>query len=274
MKRSFRNVALATVGILALMTTFAAADLLTRGKLFLSADKATYIGYESGTLTIVIDNTTMVTATSSGLTFNVTPTATTLAATTGNITTGNITTVNSTDLLAAAGAGTVTTSGTTVAEEHGDSVWHYTTLTLTAFAVGTSGDAEALALGASLYTFPAGNIAVDGSSIVGAVTAAISATSDTPELCLGTATGTGAQATCGAVSAAVESIGGPFVLTNVAGDTATDGGVGATSNTVGLLVPTAGSHVVYLNVADTWADVTAAGAVTFTGVVTIKWRVI
>ena len=170
--------------------------------------------------------------------------------------------------------GTVTTSGTTVAEETIVGDEHIVKLTLTDFAIGTSGDAAALALGASLYTMPAGDKLVEGSSIIGAVTAAISVTTDTPEIGLGTVAGTGVNATLGAQATTTENIGGPFVLTNVAGNTATDGGVGAASNTTGLLVPTADSGVVYLNLADTWADVTAAGACTFTGVVTLKYRVI
>lgn len=170
--------------------------------------------------------------------------------------------------------GTVTTSATTVAEETIVGDEHTVKLTCTDFAIGTSGDAAALALGASLYTMAAGAKMVLDSSIIGAVTAAISVTTDTPEIGLGTTVASGVQATLGAVNAACENIGGPFVLTSVDGTDTTDGGVGATSNTTGLLVAAADSGVVYLNLADTWADVTAAGACTFTGVVTLKYRVI
>lgn len=47
----------------------------------------------------------------------------------------------------------------------------------------------------------------------------------------------------------------------------------SSSFTSNILIKTTGgkSHDLYLNAAVAWADVTAAGALTFTGVVTIKW---
>ncbi|BAQ16102.1 hypothetical protein [Methyloceanibacter caenitepidi] len=175
-------------------------------------------------------------------------------------------------LLTTTGVGAVTTEATTDVEEHGDGMFHITKLTLTDFAMGSSGDGANLALGASLYTFPAGAIMVEDSSIVGTINADISVQTDTPEVGLGTVVGAGVQATLGAVNAACENIGGPFAAASV-----NDGavaGAGAASNTTGLYIAESGglSHVVYLNAADGWADVTAAGPVTFTGVVTLKWR--
>ncbi|MCA9340679.1 MAG: hypothetical protein KDA17_07215, partial [Candidatus Saccharibacteria bacterium] len=128
-------------------------------------------------------------------------------------------------VISGTGNGTVTTAATTTAVEYGDEINHTTKLTLADFAVGTSGDNASLAIGASLYTFPAGEILVENVSVVGAITADISVTTDTPEFGLGTTVGSGANATLGAVDAAAENVAGPFVATNVAGDTATDGGV-------------------------------------------------
>lgn len=157
---------------------------------------------------------------------------------------------------------------TVVADERTVGDQHFTKLTLTDFAVGTSGDAAALALGALLYTLPAGAVLVEDASVIGALTADISVTTDTPEFGIGNVVGEGAVATLGEVDAGAENVAGPFVATNVAGDTDTDGGVTASF----LLIPAADPHTLYFNVADTWANVTAAGAVTFTGVVTLRWR--
>ena len=167
--------------------------------------------------------------------------------------------------------GTVTTSGTTtLTEETVIGGLHTVQLDLTDFAVGTSGDGAALALGASLYTLPAGDIIIEGCVVRGALTGDISVTTDTPEFGLGTTVGSGVNATLGAVDADCENVCGPWVATNVAGDTPTDGG----SDAQGTYIATAGDHVIYFNVADTWADVTAAGAVTFTGYVVLKYRVL
>src|SRR5690242_18395147 len=62
------------------------------------------------------------------------------------------------NILTASSVGTVTTSATTVAEEHGDAINHFTKLTMTAFAVGTGADNASLGIGAKFYTFPAGTI--------------------------------------------------------------------------------------------------------------------
>ena len=166
-------------------------------------------------------------------------------------------------------AGTVTTPATTVAVEYGDAINHVTKLTLTGFVVDDSGDNANLAIGASLYTFPAGDILVDNASFVGGVTAAISITTDTPEVGIGTVIGSGANAT---LSTTGEDIleGGGVVAPDVAG---TSFGKGST-RTFPLFIAAAGglSHEIFLNIADGWADVAAAGEVTVDGVITISWR--
>ena len=169
------------------------------------------------------------------------------------------------------GAGTVTTGATTVATELGDGINHVTKLTMTAFAVGTSGDNASLGIGAKFYTLPAGTMMVENASIVGGLTAAISNTAQTPEIGIGTVIASGAVAVLGG-TATFENVFEGTAVADVAGTTfqGVDNPNGATSSP--LLITSAGSHDLFLNVAVAWADVTAAGAVTFTGVITVKWR--
>lgn len=174
-----------------------------------------------------------------------------------------------------ANVGTPGSQTTVNVDEYGDSINHTTVLTLSSFAVGTSGDNASLGFGALLYTFPAGIIRVTDASFVGlGITAAISATTDTPEVGLGTVVATGAIATLGAGAATMENIlegGTPAIAPNVAGG-AINASRGSNTNLGGLIIPAASVHTVYLNVADGWADVTAAGAVTASGVVVINWQ--
>lgn len=196
-------------------------------------------------------------------------TATGAIAAAGNISSdGSITGANS---LTTTAVGTVTTAATTVAEEHGDGVWHLTKLTMTAFAVGTSGDNASLGIGAKFYTLPAGTMMVENASIVGGLTAAISNTAQTPEIGIGTVIASGAVAVLGG-TATFENVFEGTAVADVAGASfqGVDNPNGATSSP--LVILTAGSHDLFLNAAVAWADVTAAGAVTFTGVITIKWR--
>lgn len=175
--------------------------------------------------------------------------------------------------------GTVTTAATTTAVEYGNGADHFTKLTLTNFAVGTSGDNAALAFGAKFYTFPAGAILVESATIAGGLTAAISVTTDTPEVGIGTVVATGAAATL--TTATWEDIvdggaagltGGDAIAPDVAG---TAFYKGQTFTTGVIIKPTGGkARDLFLNVADTWANVTAAGAVTFTGVITLKWQLV
>jgi hypothetical protein len=151
-------------------------------------------------------------------------------------------------------------------------------LTLSAFALGNSGDNANLAIGAQIFEFPAGPILVTGAEIYGGVTAAISLTTDTPEIGLGTTVGTGAVATLSTTmediidGGAAGYIGGIAVCPDVAGGLVAKGMLATSKG--GVYIATSGgkAHTVFLNVADGWADVTAAGAVTFTGTVTLEWK--
>jgi hypothetical protein len=192
--------------------------------------------------------------------------------------TGAFTTISATsDITNSSGVGTVTTSSTTAVEERGDGIEHVTKLTMTAFAVGTSGDAAALGIGAKFYTFPAGTIQVLDASMVGGLTATISITTDTPEVGIGTVIASGAVAVLSGTATFEDIING-----NVGGDgsdTVAPDVAGTTfyknsSFTAPVLIKTSGgkSHDLFLNCAVTWANVAAAGPVTFTGVITLKWR--
>jgi hypothetical protein len=164
--------------------------------------------------------------------------------------------------------GTVTTAATTVVEEHGDSVDHVTKLTLTDFDIGDVGDSAALAIGAKFYTFPAGGIFVENISLDGTITCAGTGyAADTPEVGIGTLIGSGANATLGDVGATAENAWGP-VVAGALDDTAI-GAIKASD----LYIATSGglAHDLFLNAADTWANGTA-GALLFTGVITIRWR--
>jgi hypothetical protein len=170
--------------------------------------------------------------------------------------------------------GTVTTAATTEVEEHGDDLFHYTKLTMTDFAMGTSGDAAAKAIGAKFYTLPAGDFIIENASIVGTVLAAV----DDPaaanaEVGIGTLIASGVQATLGAVDAACENVCGPVVIAAF-DDTAVVGVSVAAGAQPFLRIAASGglARDLFLNAAATWADVTAAGAVTFTGVICLKWR--
>lgn len=176
--------------------------------------------------------------------------------------------------------GTVTTGATTSAVEYGWDRKHITVLTLTAFAVGTSGDNANLAFGASMYTFPAGNIQVDHTSLVGGLTCAISVTTDTPEIGIGTVVASGAAATL--TTATWENLvdggaaGGTTDADTVLPDVAGTAIQKTNLSTIRPIIQASGgaARAVFLNVADGWADVDAAGACTFTGTVTIEWRLL
>lgn len=184
------------------------------------------------------------------------------------------------NILTSANVGTVTTSSTTVAQEHGDAIDHLTKLTMTNFAVGTSGDNGNLAIGAKFYTWPTGfDILVLEATIDGGITAAISVTTDTPEVGIGTTTGTGSVAV---LSSTMENIvdggasGSSVDAAAIAPDVAGTVFRKKSLTTVTPIIKASGgaSRDLYLNVADGWADVDAVGAVTFTGVVTLRWRIV
>jgi hypothetical protein len=177
------------------------------------------------------------------------------------------------------GAGTVTTAATTSAEEFGDGINHVTKLTLTAFSLGNGADNADLAIGAEVYTFPAGDLVIYDSSILGAFTSAASVTTiGDGEYGMGTVVGSTAVDTLAEVGATAENImTGQAVSTYVADGTSTvchSTVTGDTPSANGLIVRASSglAHKLFLNFAATWPDVTAAAGFTFTGVITCRWR--
>ncbi len=176
--------------------------------------------------------------------------------------------------------GTVTTAATTAVVEYGSDIDHVTKLTMTAFSLGTCGDNASLGIGAKFYTFPAGAIVVSQISMLGALTAVVSVTAQTPEIGIGSAVATGAVAVLSGNTTFEEYIDG-----NTSGGTngatvATD--INGTAfyklsrNNLDYIIKTSGgvSHDLFLNAAVAWADVVAAAALKYTGVIIIKWRII
>lgn len=167
----------------------------------------------------------------------------------------------------------VGTAGTAVtAVEYGDSIHHVTKLTL-ASAAYVIGDAAALCDSGvdAIYTFPAGEVVVESvSSQVSISLTTGTPTTDTPEICIGTTAGSGANATCGDEAATLEDLGVTDVAADLAGTVNTLTAIGPTADTAGFVVADAAAHTVYLNICDTWADVDDTAA-TISGDVWIRW---
>lgn len=162
--------------------------------------------------------------------------------------------------------------GTVVAEEHGDGFWHYTKLTLTDFVANDAEPDNAdLAIGELMYTFPAGAIMVEDTSMVVTVTKEGEATIADGEIGMGTTQGATAVDTLGEVAATAEDLHGPIVVTTGEFDGAAVW-AGVTTASGPKYIAAAGAHTAYLNIAATWPDVEPAGEILVNGVVTIKWR--
>jgi|TARA_Y100000034_G_C6905929_1_gene420365 hypothetical protein len=162
--------------------------------------------------------------------------------------------------------------GTNVSDTHyGDGYHHVTVLTLTNADLGSTPGAGNLALGALIYTFPAGahlhsvtygSISLQGDAPVQA---------DTPDVGIGSVVGSGAQNLLSGVGATSEDY--------VTGYTGTD--CNGTADTIDIIGAVAGIHTgislnkdadvkdVYLNAAANWSGATAT--LTATGTVTLKW---
>lgn len=152
--------------------------------------------------------------------------------------------------------GLVGTVGTSIsAVEMGEGNRRRTILTVTApISVVTTPDTAALAGGALIYTFPAGQVIVE--RVYGDFGLDVDDNlndEDTPEVGLGTLIGSGAVATLGAGDAAMEDIWGPHVAAGcdviaVAAD------AGQFVTVPNLIIAGAGAHLVHFNAADTWAN--------------------
>lgn len=158
--------------------------------------------------------------------------------------------------------GTVGTGVT--AQEYGDGQNHYTKLTLSGVPV-TIGDNAALAVGALVYTLPAGAGRLNTiSASVGLTLTTGTPTTDTPDFGVGTVLASGANALLSAAPAGSEDILTGQTMTDIAGTATT---VSADIDTV---FEVAGARTVHVNFADTWADVTDTAA-TADGTIWLWW---
>lgn len=160
-------------------------------------------------------------------------------------------------------------AATVTATEYGDGRSHITKLTLASFAIVT-GDNASLGTGALLYTFPAGALVVEHSSInVGVTLTTGTPTTDTPEIGLGTVIASGA----------VDVLGGTATFENIMAGATTPvladlaGTEELFTHVADLAVEAAAAHTVYLNLADAYADLTDTAA-TVDGTIYIKWTLL
>lgn len=170
--------------------------------------------------------------------------------------------------LGASNVGAVPTGVT--AKEYGDGRNHTTVLTIAMTDAVTVADNAALADGALIYTFPAGDVVVNGATFNVAVNHDSGASAaGAGEMALGSTQSSGANATIGASASTDESFAGPLASVDTADDGVFTAGA-ASGNHVAVLA--AGAHTVYLNIADTWADVTGTALDSdLAGTVTINW---
>jgi hypothetical protein len=171
-------------------------------------------------------------------------------------------------LISSASLGTAGTGVTAV--HYGDGRDITTVLTFSGIAVGAPAGGANLAIGALIYTFPAGahvhsvtymSVALNGPAAIQA---------DTPDIGIGSVIGSGVQALLSGVGATSED----YITGQTAADVNGTATVAMTAATAGALTgislnAAASVKAVHLNVADGWAA--GGGAVTATGTVTLKW---
>ena len=165
--------------------------------------------------------------------------------------------------------------GTCVATEYGDGYHHVTVLTLTDFIIGATNGAVTLAIGNIIYELPAAGVQVISVMEYNIALTVGTVQSDTPEIGIGSAIGTGATATLD--NGTMED----YILSNAWGTTLD----GAAAEVLGPVAPGAGVFTgialnktgdeksIYLNAADTWT-VSITGNLTATGTIKIVWTTI
>jgi len=157
-----------------------------------------------------------------------------------------------------------TAAGTSVTTaEYGTGAHHVTKATFTDLSLG-SVTAANKAIGALLFTLPAGAVVVKSAYMSVALAAAGSTCdADTPDTGLGTSAG------AAAVQALLSSVSGSENI--LTGQTSNDVNGTAETKTVAdqvLVIEAAGDHTVYLNTADGWAGTCT---ITATGTVAVEW---
>ena len=159
--------------------------------------------------------------------------------------------------------GAVGTSVTAV--EYGDGRNHTTVLTLTTKAY-TIGDNASLGIGSTIYTLPAGCQVVNSAYIsVGLTATDVANAANTPEVGLGSTTGTGATAV---LTGTMEDI---FEGDAIANCTGTAYVLAKTPTAaVPYITQTGGTKTIYLNFAAAWLD-NAVQTATASGTVVLNW---
>lgn len=194
-----------------------------------------------------------------------------------NSTTGAVETYNGSSW-GASTPGTVTTASTTAVQEYGNGVDHVTKLTMTAFAMGTVPDNASLGIGAKFYSFPAGDIMVQEATWVGSILGTVSVLTATPEFGIGSVIASGAVSVLSGTATFEDymdgNASGGTNGTTVAPDINGTSFYKVGRNSLGYVIKASGgaSHDMFLNAAAAWADVAAAGTLSATGVITLKWR--
>jgi hypothetical protein len=168
-----------------------------------------------------------------------------------------------------ANAGTAGTGVT--AAEYGDGKNHVTVLTVADGALGTITGGTSEAFGLKIYTFPAGAHIHEVSYMSLGLTTAGATKTDTPDVGLGSVTGSGANALLSAVGATSEDYITGQTATNASGTATVAFSAAVAGYGLGISLNAAASvKNFFLNAADAWAA-GATGALTADGTVVIKW---
>jgi hypothetical protein len=166
-----------------------------------------------------------------------------------------------------ADVGTAATGVT--ATTYGDGRDYTTVLQFTAKSLGAPTAGANLALGALIYTFPAGaHIHVGSYMSVGLTTGGV--TTDTPDVGIGSVIGSGVVAVLGGTSTFEDYITGQTAA-DCAGTATVKTSVATAGALTGISINEAASaKTVYLNAADGW-NAAVTGNLTATGTITMKW---
>lgn len=166
----------------------------------------------------------------------------------------------------AAGASTV------VASETGDETFHKTVLTLTNFVIGAIPGAANLALGANVYTLPAGTQVIEAVSLnLSLANDDGNIDADTPDLGLGSVIATGAVALLSG-TATFENILTGQTMNDCNGTAEVVPYVAVPTVGQGFITGTSGSKNIFLNVADGWAG--AETELKANGTITLFWKTV
>jgi len=164
----------------------------------------------------------------------------------------------------------VGTLGTNVTAAHfGDGKNYITILTLTAASLGPPTAATNLAIGALIYTFPAG-VHVHTATYMSIGLTVGGVTTDTPDVGIGSVIGSGVVTVLGGTATFEDYITGQ-TATNCSGTATVKTSVATAGALTGISInEVGGTKTVYLNAADGW-DAGVTGNLTATGTVTLKW---